>query len=1137
MGRRTAPGVRAASEPRLVTRVAIRVALQHRTTYQFDRLVNVGPHEIRLRPAPHCRTPIVGYSLNVEPAGHFLNWQQDPYGNWVARLVFPERTDKLEVLVDLVADMTVINPFDFFVEPSAESYPFRYASTLAKELIPFLETEPAGPRLAAWLAAFRATIKEGENTTIMLVRANQQLQKEIRYLVRMQPGVQSPDETLAQACGSCRDSGWLLVQILRHLGIAARFASGYLIQLAADQKPIEGPAGPEKDFTDLHAWAEAYLPGAGWIGFDPTSGLLAGEGHIPLACTADPGNAAPVIGFTDVCEVDFRVAMHLSRVHEDPRVTRPYSDAQWAAIDALGERVDLDLAAHDVRLTQGGEPTFVSVDDMEGAEWNIAALGPTKRVLAEALLKKLKAHFAAGALLHHGQGKWYPGEPLPRWAIGIHWRGDGEPLWQDETLLADTQARGDSKLESARRLALRLAQRLGLPETMIITAYEDVPRLLKEEAALPINADPLKANLADPDERARLARLLLAGLDQPCGYVLPLKAGGDHHGNGGPLVWESSPWPLRRERLYALPGDSPLGLRLPLASLPDVVANEVEHDSPIDPFAPRGALPRRDELRGERTGRVHGSKPREVVKTALTVQVRNGHVHVFMPPLTRLEDYTALLVAIEESARTVRTPIVIEGYTPPRDPRLKVLNVTPDPGVIEVNIHPASSWRELMVTTETLYAEARKTRLGTEKFMLDGRHTGTGGGNHVTLGGATPADSPLLRRPDLLQSLITYWQNHPSLSYLFSSLFIGPTSQAPRVDEARDDRLYELEIAFQQLERKHRAGEDTAQPWLIDRLLRNLLTDLTGNTHRAEFSIDKLYSPEGPTGRLGLLEFRAFEMPPHARMSAVQMLLLRALVARFWQTPYRGRLVRWGTALHDRWLLPYFVAADMRDVVADLNAFGYAFDAAWFDPFVEFRFPRFGTVSYDGVSIELRQAIEPWHVLGEEISAGGTARYVDSSVERLQVKVSGVTPGRHAVTCNQRALPLTQTGVPGEFVAGVRFRAWNPPSALHPTIGPQAPLTFDLVDTWAGRALGGCTYHVAHPGGRHYDAFPVNANEAEARRVARFWTHGHTPGPMLMRVEPLNPASPTTLDLRWQPTPSGVARPAKAESTASPAED
>ena len=1093
--------------------MAIRVALSHRTTYRFDRHVAIAPHEIRLRPAPHCRTPILSYSLNVAPSPHFLNWQQDPYGNWVARLVFPERADAIEIEVDLIADLTVINPFDFFVEPYAETFPFTYAPALAKELIPFLETAPLGPRLTAWLDDFRKTIGKDENPVLLLVRLNQLLQGQIRYLVRMQPGIQTPEETLGNASGSCRDTGWLLVQIMRQLGLAARFASGYLVQLVADIKALDGPSGTTKDFTDLHAWAEVFIPGAGWIGFDPTSGLLAGEGHIPLACTADPGNAAPVIGYTDVADVAFDVTMTVTRIHEDPRVTLPYTDAQWNAIDALGEQVDHDLVANDVRLTQGGEPTFVSIDDMDGPEWNYAALSPKKRQLGEILIKRLKAKLAPEGFLHYGQGKWYPGEPLPRWALGVFWRADSVPLWQGDTLIVDTTKPGKATVTAARAFGERLAASLRLPATLLITAHEDVPKLLQQEAALPENADPLKADLTKPDERARLARILTAGLGSPAGFVLPLKAS---VADDLSVAWQSSPWPLKREHLYALPGDSPLGLRLPLGSLPELLPDEMEPDFPVDPFAPRDALPARKALAAQ-GGKVRGRKPREVVKTALTLQVRDGHLYVFMPPCEKLEAYVGLLAAVEDTARALDMPVAIEGYTPPRDPRVKILNITPDPGVIEVNIHPASSWRDFLATTETLYEEARQSRLGTEKFMLDGRHTGTGGGNHVTLGGATPADSPLLRRPDLLRSLITYWQNHPSLSYLFSGMFIGPTSQAPRVDEARDDRLYELAIAFQQLERNAESGRETPQPWLVDRLLRHMLTDLTGNTHRAEFSIDKLYSPDSATGRLGLLEFRAFEMPPHARMSAVQVLLLRALVARFWREPYRGDLIPWGTALHDRWLLPHFVAADIRDVVEDLQRAGYPFDPAWFEPFVEFRFPRFGTATYAGVTLELRQAIEPWHVLGEEVSLGATARYVDSSVERMQIKAVGMTGGRHSVTCNGRAVPLTPTGIPGEFVAGVRFRAWNPPSALHPTIGVQAPLTFDLIDTWSQRALGGCTYHVVHPGGRNYDTFPVNANEAEARRVARFWAHGHTPGPMKVHPEQPNPSAPATLDLRWQP--------------------
>jgi uncharacterized protein (DUF2126 family)/transglutaminase-like putative cysteine protease len=1107
--------------------MAIRVALHHRTLYTYDQPVPLSPHEVRLRPAPHARTPVVSYSLRVTPEQHFVNWQQDPYGNWVARYVFPEPARELSFTVELVARMTVINPFDFFVEQYAERYPFTYTEQLAYELAPYLTSEPAEPRFTAWLqAAGRELRRPGTSTADFLVDLNRRVQRDVRYLVRMEPGVQSPEETLVKASGSCRDSGWFLVQALRHLGLAARFVSGYLVQLTADVKALDGPSGPEHDFTDLHAWAEVYVPGAGWIGLDPTSGLLAGEGHIPLACTAVPASAAPVSGWV-MSDVPGRLhfEMAVTRVHEDPRVTKPYSEDDWRSIDALGEQVDAELEAQGVRLTQGGEPTFVSIDDMDGPEWNFTALSPEKRELAGVLTRRLMARFASGALLHVGQGKWCPGEPLPRWALGVYWRVDGTPVWRDASLLAPERATSRASSADTRAFATALARRLGLHPAHVMAAYEDVWTAAQQEQLLPVNVDPLEAGLDDPAARQQLARLLARGLGEPVGHVLPLKPLARRRGRRPGLRpeavrWRSSRWPLRREHLYLLPGDSAMGLRLPLATLPWVLPEEMDADFPPDPFAERDPL---EDPHAEETAHPAAVEPapdpapRDVVHTALCVEARDGVLHVFMPPLDLLEDYLALVAAVEHTAAALRTAVTVGGYPPPRDPRLRCLAVTPDPGVIEVNVHPSRGWRDLVDKTTALYEEARLARLGTEKFMLDGRHTGTGGGNHVTLGGATAADSPWLRRPDVLRSLITYWQNHPALSYLFSGTFIGPTSQAPRVDEARDDNLYELSIAFQQMERVLPETRESDRPWLVDRLLRNLLVDLTGNTHRAEFSIDKLYSPDGPNGRLGLVEFRAFEMPPHPQMSLCQQLLLRALVARFWREPYRAPLIPWGTELHDRWMLPHFVTRDLHDVVRDLRRAGHPFEAPWFDPFVEFRFPRYGTVVYEGVELELRQAIEPWNVLGEEVSGTGTARYVDSSVERLQARVTGLTGGRHVVTCNGRPLPLAPTGVRGEFVAGVRFRAWAPASALHPTIGVHAPLTFDLVDTWSGRSLGGCTYHVSHPGGRNYDTFPVNANEAEARRVARFWPHGHTPGPMRVAAEPPNPSYPVTLDLRWQP--------------------
>lgn len=1134
--------------------MAIRIALHHKTSYRYDRLVALSPHEVRLRPAPHARTPILAYSLSVQPQEHFINWQQDPYGNYIGRFVFPEKTDVLEFTVDLVADMTVINPFDFFIEQYAETFPFAYPAQLKVELSPYVQADEPGPLLRAWVdEARRDMLAAPMSTNDFLVDINQRLQRDIAYLLRMEPGVQTPEDTLTKRSGSCRDTGWLLVQILREMGLAARFVSGYLIQLRADQAALDGPSGPVEDFTDLHAWTEVYIPGAGWIGLDPTSGMLAGEGHIPLACTAVPSSAAPVTGFSDQAEVTFVHEMTVTRIHEDPRVTKPYSEEDWRLIEGLGQQVDADLVAHDVRLTQGGEPTFVSIDDMDGPEWNTLAHGDKKRELAGNLMHRLKNHFAPGGMLHYGQGKWYPGEPLPRWALNIFWRVDGQPMWQDPELFSDEHIDDGYGSDEAGRFATELVKALGLEPGSAIPAYEDVLLQAQREQALPRNIDPLQADLTAPEERRRLARLLARGLGQVAGYVLPLQARDYDPAVMLGTSWRTSPWPLRREHLYLIEGDSPIGLRLPLSTLPWVLPQERDPEFDVDPFAPRAALPavKKDkrptlglapgkaaatvaERAAEKTSRssrhamsARATAPatpatpaepaaRDVIHTALCVEARAGRLYIFMPPLKRIEDYLALVAAVEATAAKLKLNLRIEGYAPPRDPRIKLLSVTPDPGVIEVNIHPAASWNELVHNVTTLYQEARLTRLGTEKFMFDGRHTGTGGGNHATLGGATAEDSPMLRRPDLLKSLITYWQVHPALSYLFSGTFIGPTSQAPRVDEARDDNLYELAIAFQQMDQVLPTMHPGDKPWMVDRLLRNLLVDLTGNTHRAEFSIDKLYSPDGPTGRLGLVEFRAFEMPPHERMSLLQMLLLRALVARFWRQPFQAKLVHWGTALHDRWMLPHFVAQDIRDVARDLREAGYAFEDHWFEPFVEFRFPRFGTVVYEGVEMELRQAIEPWNVLGEEVSAGGTARYVDSSVERMQLRVRGLTDGRHVVACNGRMLPLHPTGVPGEYVAGVRFRAWSPWSALHPSIKVQAPLVFDLVDTWSGRSIGGCTYHVVHPGGRNETGSPVNANAAEARRFARFWPHGHTPGPMTVRKEAPNPSFPMTLDLRWQ---------------------
>ena len=1059
-------------------RMGIQVALNHRTIYRYDKAISLGPQMIQLRPALHCRTPILSYSLDVTPSEHILNWQLDPHNNRQARLLFSGKTNEFLVDVNLVADLTPYNPFAFFLESGVEEYPFAYEPGLAKDLEPYRSVDPPGPLLHAFLQSF---VHRKSATIGLLLDLNKKIRDEVSYGTRMAPGVQTCEETLEKRSGSCRDSAWLLVQSLRKLGIAARFVSGYLIQLQSDD-PASG--GPEADSADLHAWAEAFLPGAGWIGMDPTSGLLTGEGHIPLVCTPTALQAAPIGGTSEPSKVEFSYSMTTRRLNDPRRPSKPFTDQDWLRIRQVAHGVDEELKAQDVRLTMGGEPTYVGIDDPESPQWNIDAGGAMKRTRGLALIQGLRSGMTYGGFLHFGQGKWYPGEAVPRWALSCYWRVDGVSVWEDIGLIAREDGEYGSGAADGLRFIEALTRRLQVSSENLLPAY-------------------------NPDSETA----------EPVGYILPIR----RRQPEGQLRWSSQLWFPRPERLLLSVGDSPIGFRITTDSMPWVAPDEVEYDFDAAPFEKWVKLPAHPARRMELFEITPAPDPLPAVlpasdevpvmiRPSLCVQAREGRLHVFLPYTPKLADYLDLVSAVEDTCEYLKTPVWVEGYAPASDPRLRSFSVTPDPGVLEVNLPPASNWDELEQINNLLDREARRNRLTAEKFNYDGGRVATGGGNHIVIGGASLLDSPLLRRPDLLRSMVTFWQNHPSLSYLFSGMYVGPTSQYPRVDEARMDALYELEVAFRNLP----SGD--CPPWVIDGLFRNLLVDTTGNSHRAEFCVDKLFPPEGLGLQLGLLEMRAFEMAPHVQMNLLQMLLIRALVSMFWKTPFEGSLIRWGTTLHDRFMLPEFVRRDLREVLAQLRLSGHNFEDGWFDSHLEFRFPKIGSIAADGVELELRQALEPWNVLAEETFSGRTVRTVDSSMERMQVKLSGIAQdSRYAVACNGRRVPLQLTGETGTALAGVRFRARRLSATLHPTVPVHAPLVFHLIDRLSGHSIGQCTYHVGPPDGRLYPGRPANVAEADDRRMERFQVA--TPALIQMEEpeEEINPLFPMTLDLRLPP--------------------
>jgi uncharacterized protein (DUF2126 family) len=1083
-----------------------RIALTHTIERRYPRRVLLPTHWLRLRPAPHTKADVTAFSIRVGTEPHFLNWVRDPFENHVARLDLPEPVADLRMTVDLVASLHPANPFDFLAEPYAANFPFEYPDQLQKELTPYLHLPEPGPRLAAFLDGLD---REPAYITEKLGNIVAEAHRKLKVSGHASPGTVDVESVLEQGHGSPWESAWLLTLALRSLGMAARFASGYRIFLAPE--PVvhawsgdsEVPATRWLDTATLHAWSEAFIPGAGWIGLDPAAGLFTHEGYIPLAATPDALRALPWVAEADPfvvpalagqepTEAGTTSQIQIRRLTPAPEPA-PYTEAQWADIGTVGQCVDQRLKEDGISLAMAPAVCFTDPGST-APEWSVAAVGPAKRAVAEELLTRLRQRLAPSGVSHEGQGEWFGGEPLPRWKLNCFFRTDGLPIVRQpqtdavfKTASVSSSRRAVKnigpeapEISDAASFARTLAKHLGVSPDYLLPAHEDQLHELWLNRHH-IQFEPPADTLRDPTRRRSLAIQLSRTKLDPVGYVLPLRW------DVASERWVSGRWRFRRGTLYLVPGGSPLGYRLPLDSLPVGEAAPAMPDPERCHFEERPLLA---EIYGEPTSRLtsytQGAAPPESTdsdeattrppRTALCVQVRDGLLHVFLPPLTHLEHWLDLVAAVEATAAELGLPARLEGYEPPEDFRLGRLTLEPESGVLRVALPAAESWDRLSGFVSAVYREAEALGLRAERIAPDGRRQPPGGNADIVLGGEQPPLSPFLLRPQLLHSLIAYWQRHPCLSYFFAGRLLGPSGPAPRPDEGRDDALYELELALSRL-----PLDDSPGPWVPDRALRHLLTDPSGDMRRAEIRIDQLYAPDRSSLRLGRIALRSFETAPNDKLALAQSLLVRALLAYLAQAPVDASLADWGAALHDRFMLPGPLWDDFRDVLADLRGAGMPVRAEWFEPFLAQRFPVLGRIQMGDVGLELRLAHEPWPVLSEEVTASGVARLVDSSNQRIQAEVSGLIPSRHVLVCNGRRVPLRASRTWGVAWAGVRYKTWNPPSTLHPTIPPIHSLVFDLLDARTGEVLGGCTYFPARPGMAGPQAIPaaVTALEAE----------------------------------------------------------